>query len=262
MNFIFIFFSLILLFSKPIKTEKCEMTYHNFFLLPTKNEDRSNMKGLIKYDYLLILKTEPLGNDKYHLILNVSFPVNVNIDLSDEILYSFVSLEKFCLRDVTKEKGRYVNILGTISDHLTKNKILENIWIKIDKVLMFNELDNERKLNYYLLTNYKDTDKENKKYFLMKKMYNGNNQIFQIVRTLIRKEKEKQITNDNFECKNELKENIELNFGDEISILATDYKLRENFDYNAYAKDNKYILKEINNFICLNYKFDNYEDSC
>lgn len=262
MNFVFIFFSLILLFSKPIKTEKCEMTYHNFFLLPLKNEDRSHMQGLIKYDYLLILKTEPLGKDRYHLILSVSFPVNVNIDLSDEILYSFVSMEKFCLRDVTKEKGRYVNILGTISDHVTKNKILENIWVKIDKVLMFNEIDNERKLNYYLLTNYKDTDNDYKKYFLMKKMYNGNNQIFQIVRTLMRKEKDKQGPNDNFECKNELKEEIELKFGDEISILGTDVKLRENFDYNAYAKDNKYILYELKNLICLIYKFDDYEELC
>ena len=54
----------------------------------------------------------------------------------------------------------------------------------------------------------------------------------------------------------------ELNFGDEISILGTEFKLRENFMYNAYAKDNKYKLSEIQNFICLNYKFDNYEESC
>ena len=262
MNFVFIFSSLILSLLKPIKTDKCEMIYHNFFLLPINNIDRSYMQGLIKNDYLLILKTEPLGIDRYHLILNVSFPVNVNIDLSVEILYNFESLEKFCLRDVTKKKGRYVNILGTISEHATKNKILENIWIKIDKVLMFNELDNERKLNYYLLTNYKETDKEYKKYFLMKKMYKGNDQIFQIVNTLIIKEKEKQSTNDNFECKNELKEEMGLNFGDEISILGTEFKLRENFIYNAYAKDNKYKLSEIQNFICLNYKFDNYEESC
>lgn len=255
------FFILIICLSIKISQENCEMEKHKFFLLPLKSEGNDRREGLEKYDYMLILKTTPLGNDKYHLILRVTFPVNLFIDLSDEILYSFDSVEKFCLLDLTKQKGRYVNILGTIYDHLTKNIILEKIWIKVESILLFEEVGTDSRINYYILTNYKESDNELKKYFLMKKMYRGIHQNFQIVSTYMKREKQQQKANANFYCENSGEEN-DLSIGDEISILEFEDKLRENLKYNAFAKDKQFVLSNVHNFICIKYELQNYEELC
>jgi hypothetical protein len=233
------------------------MEKHKFFLLPLKSEGNDRKEGLEKYDYMLILKTTPLENDKYHLILNVTFPVNLFIDLSDEILYSFDSVEKFCLLDLAKQKGRYVNILGTIYDHLTKNIILEKIWIKVENILLFGEVGTgvDSRINYYILTNFKESDNESKKYFLMKKMYSGIHQNFQIVSASMKRESQQKNAKDNFYCENNLKEKEnDLNIGDEISIIGFDDKLRETSRYDAFTKDKKFILSDVHNFICIKYE--------
>lgn len=252
------FFLIIFLSLKSINGENCQMEIHKFFLLPLAKDSIPNAQaGLKRYDYMLILKTEPRGNDKYHLVLNVTFPININIDLSSEILYSFISIEKFCLLDLTKEKGRFINIFGTISDSVTDNKILERIWIKVENVLLFKIVENDRKLNFYLLTNYNKEDKDGKRYFLMNKMYNGIDQNFQIVSTRIRREKEFP----NYECKtdDDLKDENDLSIGDEISILEINDKLRDGFSYTAFAKNNKYSLSQVDNFICIKYQLQKYD---
>ena len=255
-----IIFSLIIIFPISINTQNCEMDFHNFFLI-ARNKNDNTLTGLRKYDYLLILKTEPRGKDKYHLVLNATFPINVNIELSDEILYSFVSLEKFCLLDLTREKGKYVNIFGTISEQMTKNKLLENIWIKVENVLLFRNIENDRNLNFYLLTNFDESNNSYKRYFLMNKMYNDYNQNFQIVSTLIKKDKNQE-SEKNFVCKSDLGEEYDLSIGDEISIINLNDKLRDNFKYNAFSKNRRYILSEIQNFICIRYSYNNYDELC
>lgn len=256
------FFILIIFLSiKSIHNENCEMQTHKFFLLPIVEEKKPNYLGLKKFDYMLILKTEPKGNDCYHLVLNVTFPVNVVIDLSDEILYNFISLEKFCLLDLTKQKGRYVNIFGTISDYSTNNKILENVWIKVENVLLFKNIENDKKSSFYLLTNYNEYDKKSKRYFLMNKMYNNINQNFQIASVSISKERDN--IKDNYECKsNELSQENELSIGDEISILNYNERLREDFTYDAYIKNTKYLLTQVDNFICIKYRLQSYDEQC
>lgn len=263
MNFYFNFFLLIICLSITISKENCEMEKHKFFLLTIKNVHQSYGEGLEKNDYLLILKTTPLGNDKYHLVLDVTFPVNLNLELSDEIIYSFNSIEKFCLTDLTKEKGRYVNILGTLSDHNTKNIILEKVWIKVENKLIFEEVRNDNRVNFYLLTNYKEDDNNQKKYFLMKKLYIGINQNFQIVSVSMQRENQQKNVKTNFYCENNLKENeYDLSIGDEISILGFDDKLRETSGYHAFTKDKKFILSDVHNFVCIKYELKNYEESC
>ena len=253
------FILIIFLLFNSINTENCEMITHKFFLLPLTS-DSPNQPGLKKYDYMLILKTEPKGIDKYHLVLNVTFPVNINVDLSTEIIYSFISLEKFCLLDLTKEKGRFVNIFGTLSDSVTNNKILERVWIKVENVLLFKNVENDRKLSFYLLTNYYENDKKSKRIFLMNKMYNGVNQNFQIVSSIISKENE----NSDFECKNNenLKDELILSIGDEIVIMNLNDILRDDFKYDAFIKNQRYILSQVDNFICLKYQLQNYEELC
>ena len=263
MTFISKFLILIICLSIKISKENCEMEKHKFFLLPLKSEGNDRKEGLEKYDYMLILKTTPLENDKYHLILNVTFPVNLFIDLSDEILYGFDSVEKYCLLDLAKQKGRYVNILGTIYDHLTKNIILEKIWIKVENILLFGEVGTgvDSRINHYILTNFKESDNESKKYFLMKKMYGGIHQNFQIVSTQMKREKQQQKANSNYFCENSGEEN-DLSIGDEISILEFDDKLRDNLKYNAFAKDKQFVLTNVHNFICVKYELQNYEELC
>ena len=241
-------------------SENCQMQIHSFFLLPLNKESEIKEIGLDKYNYMLILKTVPKGTDHYHLILNVTFPVKINIDLSNEIIYTFISLEKFCLLDLTKEKGRYVNILGTISDSVSKNKILERIHIKVENVLLFRNVGENKQANFYLLTDYNESDKADKKYFLMKQMYDGINQNFQIANCFISK-KQKTL---NYECKNnaDLKgENI-LSLGDEISILNFDDKLRDDFAYSAFAKGYGFTISQVDNFICIKYQLFNYDELC
>ena len=264
MNFIYNYLLLIICLSMTISKENCEMEKHKFFLLSIKNEYYQYYReGLEKNDYLLILKTTPLGNDKYHLVLNVTFPINLNLELSDEIIYSFDSIEKFCLTDLTKEKGRYVNILGTLSDHNTKNIILGNVWIKVENKLIFEEVRNDNRVNFYLLTNYNENDNNSKKYFLMKKLYIGINQNFQIVSVSMRRESQQRNDKTNFYCENNLKENeYDLSIGDEISILGFDDKLRETSIYNAFTKDKKFILSDVHNFVCIKYELKNYEELC
>ena len=260
MKYIFNFSFLIVIISiKSIISESCQMEVHKFFLLPLTGNSYYQ-PGLKKFDYMLILKTEPKGNDKYHLVLNVTFPVNINVDLSTEILYSFISLEKFCLLDLTKNKGRFVNIFGTISDFVTNNKILERIWIKVENILLFKNVENDRKLSFYLLTNYNENDEPYKRYFLMNKMYNGIDQNFQIVSTFISKERD----NSNYICEtnDDLKDENILSIGDEISILDLNDKLRDDFTYDAFANNNRYKLTQVHNFICLKYQLQNYDELC
>ena len=263
MKIIFNIFIIILL-SSLIQCDQCEMRNHNFFLLPLSKEPIPSLNiisgGLSLYHYMLILKTEPKGKDNYHLVFNVTFPVNMSIELSNEIIYSFVSIKKFCLLDLTKTKGRLVNILGTISDHITKNDILSKIWIKVENVLVFKHIQDDRNIKFIMLSDFKETDRPYTQYYFMNKMYNNINQNFQVVSAVISNPKEQN--NLNFECKNDLKEENVLSIGDEISILNTDGKLRENFNYNIYTEKGKtYRISEIKNFICLKYNLNGYNNN-
>ena len=134
---------LLMIIFKSIYNDNCEMKTHHFYLLPIEKDYYNitiQLRGLEKYDYILILKSEPRNVDKYHIVLNVSFPINVNIELSNEIIYDFISIEKFCINDFEVE-GRYINILGTLYEYSTQNKILEKIWIKVEKILLYKEID-------------------------------------------------------------------------------------------------------------------------
>ena len=264
MNYFFIFL-LIIFLCKSIFNQNCEMIFHNFYLLPLIKEFNNGtipLKGLQKYDYLLILKTEPKNIDKYHIVLNVSFPININIELSNEIIYNFISLEKFCINDLEIE-GKYVNILGQLSEYSTTNKILERVWIKVEKILLYKELEyNNNNKIYYLLSNY-TIDRSDKEYILMKKMSKDGNQIFQIVAMNIIKN-ENELKN-NYLCEEEPYIKNELSIGDELTLILRfgDEKLRENLDYSAFVKSSKsYIIKSVRNLLCITYNLNKYDGKC
>ena len=243
--------------------ENCLITNHNFYLIPLiKKNIVENLKGLHKNDYYLILKTEPLSkSDNYFIMFEITFPINVNIELSTEIIYKFESIKKFCLLDLNKTSvGRQSNIQGRLSEYNTEIQILESIWIKIEKVLLIEKVGFELFNKYILLTEFKESD-ENKKYILMKKMSNSiNKQFFQIIRVIINKK------SANIDCLND--EN-NLPIGTEFTIKEVnkgdDSMLREGFNYLAYIGDDdtdNYIFNNVENLICLFYEMLTFGNKC
>lgn len=278
MNSIMKYFIFLIILLKSIYNETCEMKRHYFFLLPLEKEkNETNLIGLKKYDYMLILKTEPIdidNEDNLHVVLNVTFPININIDLSHEIIYNFTSLEKFCLNDILKTgNGKYENIVGSLSEYLTENKILQRIYIKIENILFNKEISqNKNEKNFYLLTNYSQYYEQNeikKKYILMKKMSKELNQNFQIVSATILKEKPSPkptqklyLNENNYLCENNPNIKYELLIGRELTPLIGDDKLRDNSEYDVFADSIKYYLIDVHNLVCLTYSLGKYNGKC
>ena len=248
--------------------QKCLMKRHNFYLIAlTKGENSEKLSGLNKYDYNLILETDPLSqNDNYHMMLSVSFPINVNIELSSEIIYKFESKRRFCIKDLIKEKdGRQNNIDGKLSEYNSEIQILQHIWIKIEKVLLFKEMELfERKNKFFLLTDLNDKEINKKKYFFMKKMSKSvENQFFQIIRVNLNNKLEGE------DCKNEENQSV-LKIGTEFTVneinSGDDSMLREGKTYETFASDEtevkSYRFENIENLVCLNYIEQKYEYKC
>ena len=252
---------LFLIFS--ISCQNCLMKEHNFYLIPLIKENNSNnLYGLHKYDYILILETDPLSeNDNYHMVFEVTFPINVNIELSTEIIYKFESTRKFCIKDLTKKSvGRQSNIQGKLSEYNSEIQILEKIWIKIEEVKLYRDVpSNEKKDNiFFLLSEFYEKEKNKKKYILMKKMNNsGEKQFYQIVRVNIDNE------NGNVDCLND--EN-QFKIGTEINIRQIDSDedsiLREGLEYDAFIEKKPITINNIGNLICLIYENKEYVNKC
>ena len=248
--------------------QNCLIKAHNFYLIPIvkEGENADNSYGLHKYIYNLILETDPLSqNDNFIMMFLITFPINVNIELSPEIIYKFESTNKFCLNDLVKEsKGRQTNIQGKLSEYNSEIQILEKIWIKIEKVLLLKTITpQESKNNYFLLTELYEKEKD-KKYLLMKKMSNSKEkQFFQIIRINI------DII-PRLSKKDCLNEEIHLSIGTEFTIQkinqGDDSMLREGINYEAYSLEdtefNIYSFKNIENLICLIYENNNYTNKC
>lgn len=255
----FIFQTLFLLFS----CQNCLMKNHNFFLIPLiKVNNNEELSGLDKYDYFLILETDPLSeSDNYHMIFSITFPVNVNIILSTKIIYKFESTRKFCLKDLTKEStGKQSNIEGRLSEYNSEIQILERIWIKIEKVILNKKVNsNDKKLNFFLLSEFPN---ENKHYKLMKKMNkNTEKQFFQIIEVKI----DDILTNA--DCLP--KSNNILKIGTEFTIQeyynGDDFILREGMKYEVFALDivaKKYNMIVNANLLCLIYEDKKYGNKC
>ena len=246
--------------------EHCLIKNHNFYLIPLIKNNSTNLKGLHKYDYNLILETDPLSeSDNYFILFVITFPINVNIELNTEIIYKFESKKKFCLLDLNKtSEGRQSNIQGRLSEYTSEIQILETIWIKIEKVLLIEKVSSFDIYNrYILLTEYKEND-ENKKYVLMKKMSNViYKQFFQIIRVTINK---KTANANDINC---LGEGNNLPIGTEFTIKEVnkgdDSMLREGFNYETHIGDDDtdiYNFNNVENLICLFYENQKYGNKC
>ena len=261
MYFLIKYILLIFLF-KNVYNRNCEMKTHNFFLLPinkTNYNESLDLKGLEKFDYMLILKTEPRNDDNYHVVLNVTFPINVNIDLSSEIIYKFVSREKFCISDLRARK--YINIYGELSEYDTENKIFQHIWVKIESIMLDKEVEFIKNQNYYLLKNFSLNDNKNEKYILMKKISHEEKQTFQIIYASITPDN--SVMDQNYLCEVDSELENELSIGDEITTWIGVDRIRDSNVYDVVDKNKKkYILANVQNLVCIYYSLDNYDNKC
>lgn len=263
--YLFFKFILIIYLFKSIYNN-CEIQTHNFYLLPLEKEtsnENNNLVGLKKFDYMLILKPYPKKVDKYHIVLNVTFPININIDLSNKIIYDFISLEKFCINDL-ETADKYINILGKLQEYETENLILERVWVKVEKVYFFEEIELDglkNQMNYYLLTNFSEYDDKAKEYLLMKKMNNDDKQNFQIVS--VKMAKNSLEYKNNYVCEVYEEKKNELAIGNVLIYMHSDAEfLRDNFKYDIYYGTKRYEIKIMRNLVCISYNKDKYDVKC
>ena len=262
------FILIIYLFKSIYNNNNCDMKIHNFYLLPLEKEEvneTNSLVGLRKFDYMLILKPYPKNIDKYQIVLNVSFPININIELSNKIIYDFISLEKFCINDL-ETSDKYINILGTLQEYETENLILERVWIKVEQTYFFKEIEIEglkNQMHFYLLSNFSEFDNKNKEYILMKKMNNDDNQVFQIV--TVKMGKDNLQYKNNYVCDTYSEKKYELTVGNILKFLNSDTNtefFRDNFVYNIYYDDKRYEIQIMKNLVCITYNKDKYDGKC
>ena len=230
-------------------SEICKFVEHNFYLIALKRNTNENT-GLNKYNYSLILESNPFDeNDNYNLVFSITFPININIELSPEIVYKFFSLKKFCIKDIINKTQE--NIVGKIIEYNSGIQILEKVYIKILDINLYQETkDNDRKKIYYFLG--ENLIKTNKKYLFLKRTNQNYFKFsYQIVRVSIT---------------NELKD---MNIGTEFTVqdpTNNDFILREGITYETFAFDGTdrqtYTFEKIENLICLNYQGKKYLGKC
>lgn len=231
--------------------EICKIVDHNFYLIALKkNPDEYN--GLNKYNYSLILESNPFSeNDNYHLIFSITFPVNINIELSPDIIYKFFSLKKFCIRDLINKSQE--NIVGKLIEYNSGIQILKNVWIKIIDVNLYQEPNSDAQIIYYFFG--KNIVKNNEKYlFLKKESTNSLKHYYQIVRL-------------NLNLKDEFLDTLKI--GTEFAVLYPtneEFTLREGLTYQAFVLDDsaKRFFKfiDIESLVCLYYEGRDYKGKC
>lgn len=164
----------------------CRRAKHEFLVTLEPNPS-SDLKGLGKYTYTFFFLSSLKTVGEYQIAFEGSFPVNVNVELSPDIIYSFQSTYTLCLNDVFKE--RQVTLLGDLKEYRSNNVVLNEIWIKIGKVLFSHQIYSEdtqaTKSQFFLMTPYTSNLE-----VLLMKVLNQNNagkneQFFQIVKSTI-----------------------------------------------------------------------------
>ena len=231
--------------------EICKIVDHNFYLIALKkNPDEYN--GLNKYNYSLILESNPFSeNDNYHLIFSITFPVNINIELSPDIIYKFFSLKKFCIKDLINKSQE--NIVGKLIEYNSGIQILKNVWIKILDVNLYQEPNSDTKIIFYFFG--KNMVKNHEKYlFLKKETKNSLKHYYQIVRL-------------NLNSDDDFLQNLKI--GTEFAVqypTNEGFTLREGLTYQTYVSDasgqQSYKFIDIENLVCLYYEGRDYKGKC
>ena len=238
----------------------CRKGKHPMFVVLTPPANSNIIKGLKTFSYTFILFPSQNYVNNFHLVIEGSFPVNVNIDLSADIVYYFESNYNFCLNDLLG--GRLVTILGDLIEYKSKSPILHGIWMQIDKIEMKEEIKVDTQDNlprFYLLTNY---NYNNPSVILMEKLTtNVSKPVLQIVKASMKETKNKKLVGfdegDNG-----------LSIGTELTIQSTVINdiLNEGKVHQAFTMvgtQGKYFtLDAVSNLVCLIRNGETYSKQC
>ena len=239
----------------------CKPGIHQMFVIINQINDNKNRIGLSKFNYLFILLSTPEEPTDIHIMFKGKFPVNVNIDLYEELVYNFIPKNPFCLTDLINERQGI--ILGDLYQYKPKNLILNGIYIEIEEIIMKYPIDNVDLSNeFFLLNNYKPPSQ---KIFLLKKINKKGNQFFQIVNVNMKESKFNQIY-----CNNEdYDSNYNLTIGTIIEIksqyIDNNYIMKEDSIYNGGVLlpiYRNYLLNDVQSFVCLLYNGNEYNEEC
>lgn len=238
----------------------CRKGKHPMFVILTPLMNSSTIKGLSKFSYTFILFPSQKYVNNFHLMIEGSFPVNVNIDLSADIVYYFESNYNFCLNDLLG--GRLVTILGDLIEYKSKSPILHGIWMQIDKIEMKEEIKADTQDNFprfYLLTNY---NYNNPSVILMEKLTtNVSKPVLQIVKASLKETKNKKLVGF-------VEGDSGVSIGTELTIQDSvlNYILTEGKVHHAWTMvgtQGKYFtIDAVSNLVCLIRKGETYSIQC
>ena len=239
----------------------CKPGIHQMFVIINQINDNKNRIGLSKFNYLFILLSTPEEPTDIHIMFKGKFPVNVNIDLYEELVYNFIPKNPFCLTDLINERQGV--ILGDLYQYKPKNLILNGIYIEIEENIMKFPIDNEDLSNeFFLLNNYTPPSQY---VFLLKKINKKGNQFFQIVNVKMIETK----FNQNY-CNNEdYDSKYNLTIGTIIEVksqyIDNNYIMKDGLIYNGgilLPIYRNFILNDVQSFVCLLYIGNEYTEEC
>ena len=239
----------------------CRPGIHQMIVILDKFNDNKYRVGLSKFKYTFILLSTPEEPTDQQIIFSGKFPVNINIDLYEDLIYFFIPNAPFCLTDLIN--NRQGIILGNFSQYKPNKLILNSIYIEIEEILMNKPIDIKDLTNeYYLINNFKPPSQY---VLLLKKINSKGNQFFQIFKAEM-----KEIKLNQLYCKNEEDEkDYNLNIGNVVEISPQfgeqNYIIKEGLIYKGsifepYFKT--FILNNIEVYICLLFQDNKYSKEC
>lgn len=227
-----------------IKT--CREANHTMYVALTAITDKHSLEGLEKFSYTFFLLPSFSSLNNFHLSFKAHFPINVNVDLSPDVLYVFQPIYHFCLNDLFNNRQK--TILGNLGEHKTNSSILTGIWIEIDEILYNKEFQDEKPdmTKYLLMSNYQFSNTE---VLIMKYLTtNPTTSYFQIVRARItEKDSNELVTNDGIEIGTPI---IIFADSDKSNVILQEKQIYSGFIY-VQTSLKTFLFDNIVNFVCL-----------
>ena len=240
--------------------DTCQKGTHKMLVVLNPNL-KPNAKGLSKFDYNFILYPKLDLIDNRHLLISGTFPINVNIDLSDDIIYIFESKYDYCLNDLIK--GRLVTLLGNLIEYKSGSLILTGIWMQFGELLMNKPMITDASsdsLIFYLMSDYNDNKKN---VILMTKIFDSwNKMAFQVIKARMLEKKNNKLVF----YSGSPNDSIVLPIGTELKIQNEEKFLRDTTTYTANTVESgvtyNFNIDSITNYMCMKIENRKYTNKC
>jgi hypothetical protein len=228
------------------ENQACREGTHTMYVALTTLTN-SSLKGLKKFSYTFFLLPSFEQINNFHLVFEAHFPVNINIELSPEILYVFQPLYNFCLNDLLNNRQK--TLIGNLEELKTKSSILTGIWIEIDEILYKEEIKKEMLdiTKYLLMSKYQSSNSE---VLIMKHLtLSDSNSYFQIVRARItEKDNVNSLLHDELEVGTQIMMTLD---SDKSNVILQEKQVYTGLISDKSSRLKRFIFDNIINFVCL-----------